>query len=224
MPASAPHPDPLPCGGRGQRGQAIVLVVVILAVVVGMAALAVDGSRAFALRRDTQAAVDAAALAAADKLQQTGSYISAEQAASTIFGTDLRLYSAPSCNYGPPGGLPITCTYSDGTVLTEVVSSLGPQGSRFDLTATRQMQLGFARILSDNPGPTIIGSASGGVDNLLFSPTLAALSSAGCGGAPGAAITTTSGGTLNVIGDMVANGAISIAGSAQVAGDVYARC
>jgi hypothetical protein len=40
----------------------------------------------------------------------------------------------------------------------------------------------------------------------------------------GSAITTTTGGTLNIVGDMVSSGAISIAGSADVAGDVYARC
>src|SRR6202171_4763661 len=65
-----PHP-------RFQRGQAIVLIAILLAVVVGMAALAIDGSRAYALRRDLQEAVDSAALAASDRLQQTGSYTSA---------------------------------------------------------------------------------------------------------------------------------------------------
>ena len=74
-----------------QRGQAIVLIAIMLAVIVGMAALAIDGSRAYALRRDMQAAVDAAALAAGDKLQQTGNFVTAEQAATTIFGTNLRL-------------------------------------------------------------------------------------------------------------------------------------
>ena len=140
-----------------QRGQAIVLIAIMLAVIVGMAALAIDGSRAYALRRDLQAAVDAAALAAGDKLQQTGSYVSAEQAASSIFGTNLRLYAAPSCSpaYSNPGAAPltITCTYSDNTVLTQVVSSLGPQGSRFSITATRPLQLQFARILTNGSNP-----------------------------------------------------------------------
>jgi uncharacterized membrane protein len=86
---------------RYQRGQAIVLIAIMLAVVVGMAALAIDGSRGYALRRDLQAAVDAAALAAADTLQKTGSYPSAEQAATTIFDSNLRLYTGPtSCS--PP--------------------------------------------------------------------------------------------------------------------------
>jgi hypothetical protein len=212
----------------GQRGQAIVLIAIMLAVVVGMAALAIDGSRAYAMRRDLQAAVDAAALAASDKLQQTNSYTSAEQAATSIFGMNLRLYLAPSCapGYGNPGAAPrtVTCTYSDGTVLTQVVSDLGPQGSSFRITAARSLQLQFARILSNGIPPNISATATGSVDNLLFSPTIAALSDAGCGGVPGAAISTTSGGTLGVVGDVVSNGAISLAGNMQVAGDVYARC
>ena len=222
-----PSPDLPPKRGGHQRGQAIVLIAIMLAVVVGMAALAIDGSRAYALRRDLQAAVDAAALAAGDKLQQTGNYLTAEQAATSIFGMNLRLYNAPACvGYGNPGAVPrtVTCTYSDSTVLRQVVTDLGPQGSSFTVTATRQLQLQFARILTNGTPPTLSATATGGVNNLLFAPTVAALSDAGCGGVPGAAISVTSGGTLTIIGDMVSNGVISSTGIIQVAGDVYARC
>jgi len=212
-----------------QRGQAIVLIAIMLAVIVGMAALAIDGSRAYALRRDLQAAVDAAALAAGDKLQQTGSYVSAEQAASSIFGTNLRLYAAPSCapGYGTPGAAPltVTCTYADGTVLTQVVSNLGPQGSRFSLTATRSLQLQFARILTNGSSPIIAGAATGGVNNLLFTPAVATIDGAGCGGAGGSSLTVGGAGTLRITGDVVASGSVLVSGGAlRVAGDIYARC
>jgi hypothetical protein len=212
---------------EAQKGQAIVLIAIMLAVVVGMAALAVDGSRAYALRRDLQVAVDAAALAAGDSLQQTNSYYSAEQAATAIFGSNLRLYAAPSCTaYGSPGASPftVTCTYTDSTVLTEVVSALGPQGSKFTISAARSLVLEFARILMSGTAPRISASASGGVNNLFFAPTIAALSQNGCGGTSGAAISVTSGGTMSVVGDVVSNGVISSTGTLQVAGDVYARC
>jgi hypothetical protein len=213
---------------RAQRGQAIVLVAFMLAVVVGMAALAIDGSRAYGLRRDLQAAVDSAALAAGDNLQQTGSYTSAEAAASRIFGTNLRLYNSPSClpGYVNPGASPvtITCTYSDGTVLREVVANTGPGGSSFTLTGIRSLSLQFGRILTNGTSPQLSAVAGGSVGSLVYQPTLAALSQAGCGGAPGAAISSNTGGTLTVIGDVVSTGAISIAGSAIVAGDTYARC
>src|SRR5256885_11443367 len=96
----------------GQRGQAIVLIAIMLAVAVGMAGLAMDGARAYALRRDLQAAVDGAALAAADNYQQTGSYVSAEQAATANFGANAKLYNSPACApaYGSPGASSFTVT------------------------------------------------------------------------------------------------------------------
>jgi len=200
----------------------------MLAVVVGMAALAIDGSRAYALRRDLQSSVDAAALAAADRFQQTNSYTSAEQAASNLFGIDARLYGLPSCSpYGTPGATPftVTCTYSDGSTLTDVASDLGPQGGQFSFTAARTLALQFGRILMSGTPPKIVATSSGGVDNLRDSPTIEALDSAGCGGVPGTAFSAPSGGTLTVVGDIVSNGSISLGSStALVAGDVYARC
>ncbi|HEY1455824.1 MAG TPA: pilus assembly protein TadG-related protein [Candidatus Dormibacteraeota bacterium] len=214
---------------RGQRGQAIVLIAVMLAVIVGMAALAIDGSRAYAMRRDLQAAIDSAALAATDKLQQTNNYPAAEQAASSIFGTNLRLYTAPSCGagYGSPGAgsFTVTCTYSDGTALKQVVSALGPQGSLFVMTATRTLPLQFGRVLTNGVNPTLSVTATGNVNNLVYSPAVAALAQDGCGGAGGTAISVGGGGTLNVTGDVVSNGGISVSsGSLRVAGDIYASC
>jgi Flp pilus assembly protein TadG len=212
---------------RHQKGQAIVLVALMLVAIVGMAALAIDGSRAYALRRDLQAALDAAVLAAGDNYQRTGSFPSAEAAASKIFGTNLRLYNTPSCSPGyiSPGASPvtITCTYSDGTTLTEVVANAGPGGSTFTFAAARALTLQFGRILTNGGSAQVAASGGSSVGNLVYQPTLAALDSAGCGGVPGAAISTT-GGTLSIIGDVVSNGAISIPGTIQVAGDTYARC
>ncbi|HEY0829803.1 MAG TPA: pilus assembly protein TadG-related protein [Candidatus Dormibacteraeota bacterium] len=211
-----------------QKGQAIVLIALMLTVLIGMVAIAIDGSRAYALRRDIQAATDAAALAAADKMQQTGSYVSAEQAATAIFGTNLRLYSAPSCTgYGTPGASPftVTCTYPDGTVLTDVARATGPQGSRFTMTATKTLQLQFGRVLTNGTSPTLGATANGNVNNLLYTPAVAALDQDGCGGVGGTAITINGSGTLDVNGDVVSNGSVSVtAGSLRVAGDIYANC
>ena len=220
----------MPRGRAAQRGQAIVLIAIMLAVLVGMAALAIDGSRAYTLRRNLQTAVDAAALAAADNLQQTSSYVQAEQAAVASFSANRRLYTAPACapGYGSPGAGPftVTCTYSDGGVLTQVVSNLGAGGSEFTLTATRSLSLQFARILTNGATPSLSAQATSSVNNLRYAPTLAALNPAGCGGNPGLAITVNGGGTLEVLGDMVSNGAISVNGvsNLMVEGDIYARC
>ncbi|HKC19078.1 MAG TPA: pilus assembly protein TadG-related protein, partial [Candidatus Dormibacteraeota bacterium] len=212
---------------RNQRGQAIVLIALMLTIVIGMAAIAIDGSRAYALRRDMQAAVDAASLAAGDKLQQTGSWTGAEQAASTSFGTNLHLYAAPSCSaLGSPGAAPLTvvCTYSDGTVLTEVAQDVGPQGSQFTLSAQRNLQLQFGRILTNGVSPNIAASSVGDVNNQRYTPAIGALNQSGCSGS-GSAITVNGSGTLSVTGDVVANGTVSMtAGAVSVGGDIYAHC
>ncbi|HET7419635.1 MAG TPA: pilus assembly protein TadG-related protein [Candidatus Dormibacteraeota bacterium] len=215
-------------GRRGQQGQAIVLIALMLTIVTGMAAIAIDGARAYAMRRDMQAAVDAASLAAGDKLQQTGSYVSAEQAATASFGANLRLYAAPTCGaYGSPGASPwtVTCTFSDGTSLTEVARALGAQGSAFTISATSQLQLQFGRVLTNGAIPTVGASAVGDVGNLVYSPAVAGLRGSGCGGTSGSAITVNGTGTLTVTGDVVANGVISVTGGGlRVAGDTYSRC
>lgn len=213
---------------RSQSGQALALVALMLTVLVGMVAIAIDGARAYAERRDLQAAVDAAALAAGDKLQQGGGYTSAERAATTIFASNLRLYATPSCSaYAAPGASPVTvtCTFSDGTVLTQVVSVLGPQGTQFALNATRPLVLQFAGILTNGASPTLAATASGSVNNQVYSGAVTALDQAGCGGAPSSAVVVNGGGTLNVIGDVVSAGRINMAaGSMNVSGDIYARC
>jgi len=219
---------PRPQRARKQAGQAIVLIALMLTVLIGMAAIAIDGSRAYALKRDMQAAVDSAALAASDKLQQSGSYVSAEQAATNIFGSNLRLYPAPSCTaYGSPGVSPwtVTCTYADSTVLTEVAQGVGPQGSQFIVSARRNLQLQFARILTNGASPQIAATSTGNVNNHVYTPAIGALNQAGCGGSGGNAISISGSGTLNVAGDVVSNGSISVpSASLRVAGDIYAHC
>jgi Flp pilus assembly protein TadG len=211
-----------------QGGQAIVIIALMLTVLIGMVAIAIDGSRAYAMQLDLQDASDAAALAAGDSYQQAGSYVTAEQAATTSFGMNMRIYASPSCSgYGTPGASPwtATCTYPDGTVLTDVSRNLGAQGARFTITATRGLQLQFSRVLTNGTVPNLGATSNGNVDNLLYSPAVAALRQSGCGGTAGSALSVNGIGTLRVVGDVVANGSVSVvAGSLRVGGDTYARC
>ena len=62
---------------RDEKGQTTVLVLGIFLVVVGVVGFAVDGTRAFLMRRTLQNAVDAAALAGASELNRTTYYRSA---------------------------------------------------------------------------------------------------------------------------------------------------
>src|SRR5207245_3739950 len=116
-------------------------------------------------------------------------------------------------------------TYSEGAVLTQVVSALGAAGSQFAITGSRSLALQFARILTNGTTPRLSATSSGGVNNLLYAPTLAALNQAGCGGAGGSAVTVNGRGSLILAGDLLANGAITVeAGSRNVAADGYAGC
>jgi hypothetical protein len=119
----------------------------------------------------------------------------------------------------------VTCTYPDGTTLTQVAAALGPQGSVFTMVGSRSLQLQFARILTNGASPNIAGTAGGGVNNILYTPAVAALNQAGCGGVGGTSLAVSGSGTLAVNGDVVSSGAISASGSSlRVAGDIYARC
>src|SRR6266498_3616006 len=72
---------------RLQEGQAIVLIALLILVLFGMLGLAIDSGRAYVDRRDQQAAVDAAALAAGDWFENFGSlYGSALPQSKQIFG------------------------------------------------------------------------------------------------------------------------------------------
>ena len=57
---------------RSQRGQTMVMTVIFVTVLLGMAAVVVDVGSWFVDRRALQASVDAAALAAAQDLPDTG--------------------------------------------------------------------------------------------------------------------------------------------------------
>ena len=59
-----------------ERGQATVLVIGLSMVVFAITGLAVDGTRAFLLRRSLQNSADAAVLAAAAELDETAYYAS----------------------------------------------------------------------------------------------------------------------------------------------------
>ncbi|HEX2646925.1 MAG TPA: hypothetical protein VHO95_06830, partial [Candidatus Dormibacteraeota bacterium] len=83
----------------------------------------------------------------------------------------------------------------------------------------------FARLLTSSGSVTLGTAASSAVGNLVYTPAIAALDQAGCGGTSGSALSINGGGTLNVIGDVASAGAVTVtAATMSVAGDLYARC
>src|SRR5947199_6295238 len=85
--------------GRGapQGGQAIVLIALLILVLFGMLGLAIDSGRAYVDRRDQQAAVDAAALAAGDWYENFSDlYGSTLPQSKAVYADNLHMYAGPS--------------------------------------------------------------------------------------------------------------------------------
>jgi Flp pilus assembly protein TadG len=225
---------------RRQKGQAIVLIALMMAVLLGFAGLAIDSARAFDGRRLLQDSVDAAALAAAESYQNGASWTAAQNAAILLFQKDNRLSTgAPACapsSFGTPApGSPgtavvTTCTMSGGTgyVLTLSASDNGPGGQLFSLSATRPLTVALMQVLGQSPTITLTAVGSATANDQALTPALAGLSNAGCFGTGGATPFSIPATTnyLTVVGDVVSNGAASLgAGSfLRLGGDMLTRC
>jgi Putative Flp pilus-assembly TadE/G-like len=228
-------------GGRppSQKGQAIVMIALMMTVLLGFAALAIDSARAFDGRRVLQDSVDAAALAAAESYQNGATWSAAQTNAVQLFARDNRLYSGYSCVPGtfgtPTPGSPgtavtTTCTMSGGSgyVLTLAAADNGPAGQNFSLSATRPLTVAIMQVLGQSPTIALSATAAATAADQAITPALTGLSQAGCFGSGGAtpfSIPPTTN-YLTVIGDVVSNGAASLGTGSflHIGGDLLTRC
>src|SRR5213593_4163547 len=206
---------------RAQRGQAIVLVGLLLVVLFGFVGLAIDGGRAYLERRQLQAAVDAAALAAAYDYMVNNNLSNADYAGLNLFARNERLDTLPTYS---TSGSTLTCPFGDpaGTVLTITSTDHSIAGVTFTATATRRVGTTVMQALG--VGPTVgIGATA---TALARRP-----------GTNGAAVQTLSpsctnsltfvgSGTANLVGDVWSNGNVSGGGSStgSVTGNVVGVC
>src|SRR5438445_804678 len=130
----------------------------MLSVVVGMAALAIDGSRAYALRRDLQAAVDAAALAAGDSaislsgtgtLSVTGDVVSSGMITLSVAGLRVAGDIYARCQPAVSGSVTNACYPSGASAPCSYPDVAG---------ATRS---GYHFIDPGYPPPAVVGGAQG---------------------------------------------------------------
>ena len=197
----------MPVNLRGQTGQAIVLVALILVALFGLLGLAMDGGRGYLDRRGMQASVDAASLAAAYNYMNNSSYTLAEQAATSQFANNQRLYVAPTCSgYGTVN---VTCTFGDATgqVLTINVVDHSLAGVTFAVSATHQIPVTVMQVLGAsamNVGATATAVARRPGTNGAAIQTLAPY---GCPGG-GNSLTFQGSSTTTVVGDVWSNGNI----------------
>jgi len=223
---------------RLQEGQAIVLIALLLLVLFAMLGLAIDSGRAYVDKRDLQAAVDAAALAAGDWYENyrnlTGSTLPQSE---QVFQTDLHLYSGPSSNTCPPpapqpgSGLPCPTFVGplsnlrqdnyflsyNGGAYTLSVSATNTQfnGYQFVFTATHYLPLAFMQIFGGPTTATIVATATSIVGNQRQNPALLTLSSDLC------ATQLQGAGQLTVLGDVYTNGTACVGPALHLAGNCY---
>ncbi|HEX6351269.1 MAG TPA: pilus assembly protein TadG-related protein [Candidatus Dormibacteraeota bacterium] len=212
-----------------QSGQAIVLVAVCLVVLFGFLGLAIDGGRAYLDRRELQAAVDAAALAAANDYMNSSNLSEAQQAASTVYMSNEQLYTGIACDN--LGTATASCPYGGPTLQSLTIASADHSIAGVSFTTTAQHWIPVAIMQVFGVGPTIKISATATAVARRAGTSGAAiltLSQAGCGGGGGGGGSLTVSGTSNTVvtGDVWSNGSITVNGgaTASVAGNVVDIC
>ena len=210
-----------------QRGQAIVLVALMMSVLLGFVALGIDSGRAFDTRRALQDAVDAAALAAADYYANSGSAASSATFGAQLFAQDLRLYptSDAVCSglSSPAQGQTVStaCTVPSPATLTAYMTAQGALGQTFTYDAHYSISLAMMQVLGLNPGVTLQAKASASTGDQTLTPAVGTL-----GACSGTTVNVISSSAVTIFGDVVANGLVNADGSSsvKVAGNLVSRC
>lgn len=215
---------------RAQKGQAIVVVALMMIVLLGFVALAIDSARAYDGRRVLQDAVDAAALYAADVYQKDRSWTTAQTSGVSLFATDTRNSAGPACPTFPTpliGAASITSTCTIGAAtMTVTVADAGPSGQTFTYSAQQPLAVALIQVVGQSPTLTLSATATATASDQSLQPAIVTLSSAGCYGTPGASLMITGTSPLVAYGNVASNGAVSIdaASSLNAAGNVLTRC
>src|SRR2546423_4664031 len=144
-----------------QSGQAIVLIGLLILVLFGMLGLAIDSGRAYVDRRDQQAAVDAAALAAGDWYENYSDlYGSTLPNAKSVYQSNLHLYAGPTSDVDSTTFVGVNnnlqqdtdvITYAGGYTLTIVATDSQFNGYQFVFTSTHNLPLAFMQLFGGSP-------------------------------------------------------------------------
>lgn len=221
-----------------------MLVALMMSVLLGFVALALDSGRALDARRTLQDSVDAAAVSAADRYYtalnatpaQTAAvnWSQAEQKGIQVFARNQRVNQSASCSNGypvPTVSAPATtsCTLVGGAIsLILTVSDTGPGGQVFAYAAQTSLTVALMQVLGQNPILTMQAAAAATSGDQAATPALAGLSPAGCFNNIGTDPIHIQSSTnyLTVNGDVVSAGDLNMGGLSylQVAGNVLTRC
>ena len=225
-------------GHHRERAQAIVLIALMMAVLVGFVALAIDSARAFDARRVLQDATDAAALAGATSYQAGHGWTTAETDLFQLFERDVRIAPGELCSptaFAIPaagGTATITCNLSGaaGYQLTVTATDGGPSGQVISLLARRPLVVALMQVLGGVPTLTIQAAGAATANELARTPALGGLSYDNtCAGGSGATASLRIQNKTNfatVTGDVASNGSLNLDNQSflHLAGNVLTRC
>jgi len=192
-----------------QRGQAIVLVALMILVLFGFVGLAIDSGRAYLDRRHLQAAADAAALAAAYNYMNTADYAQAEQTAAQTYAGNEALYGPISCS--GLGTLAASCTFGDpsGQALNINVTNKAIAGVSFAVRVSHSTPVAIMQVLGSGPTITIAAAATAVARKAgTNGAAILTLAPAGCGGNGGQSLTFQGSSKTYVTGDVWSNGSV----------------
>ena len=169
---------------RTERGQATVLTLIFLVVLLGMAALVLDLGSWYRADRDTQSTADAAALAGAQALpDDTGQASSLASTYASKNGSGLESVSF-SNSYGPNDTIKVTVKKPANGVFTKLfgVNSVNVGSKATARTALISSAKYVAPIVVRNTHPKLLGT----VGCPCFTPANVTTIPLGRNGAPGA--------------------------------------
>ena len=217
---------------RSQRAQAIVLVALMLAVLLGFLGLAVDSGRLYVERRQLQTAADSAALAAADAFWASHSAhqpdpdadAAAFTAGARVFALNERL---------DPSGLASTGSGSyalNGYRLT--LTRLAPPAPNaafvYEARATQSVGVTIMQVLGAGAAVGIVAAARAAVGAQFSSPTVMTLSTGNCYGNNAGNSLSFKGNTTAIIeGSVYDNGSVfnqSSASTVAITESIFDNC
>ena len=211
----------------GERGQAIVIVALIVVVLIGFIGLAIDGGRLYWERRILQNAVDSAALAASDNYQDSQSISASYHAAATEYAANEKIYGAASSS---PSWTATTVdiTWSGSTDKMHVVYTAAGTVSAFDVSSTHTIPLAFMMVLGAGNTAKVSALAEGHAKTGgTTGDALVTLSQATCSGGGTNSLTVAGSSTKIVVtgGNIQTNGSVSAGGSGiQIDGNFADNC
>jgi Flp pilus assembly protein TadG len=210
-----------------QKGQAIVLVALMILVLLGFVGLAIDSGRAYLDRRHLQSAADGAALAAAYTYMNTSDYAQSEQTAAQTYASNEALYGSISCS--GLGTVAASCTFGDpsGQLLSVNVTNKAIAGVSFAVTVSHSLPVAIMQVLGSGPTVTV-GAAATAVARKAGTngAAILTLSPGTCSGT-GASMTFQGNSKTFVTGDIWSNGSIldqSASAGGSVNGNVIDTC